>query len=129
MKISEFRKIINALPSDEPIDQSGVWYRTQKEHWLGWLKGYHSPGAYGRITDPKRDARYAYNHIVNYKMLLWIIEAAGVDPKLVRKANRAVDPLKSLQENSKAIRSIVPWEDLVEYLSSAVSNNQNGSPG
>ena len=27
---------------------NGVWYTSQKEHWLGWLKGYNGPGHYRR---------------------------------------------------------------------------------
>jgi hypothetical protein len=25
-----------------------TWYASQKQHWLGWLGDYASPGAYGR---------------------------------------------------------------------------------
>jgi hypothetical protein len=39
---------------------------------------YDGPGAYGRIAGKQRDARFAYNHIVEPKMLLWLIKAAGV---------------------------------------------------
>jgi len=48
----------------------------QKEHWLGWLGAHHGPGAYGRKSNAKRNAMYAYNHIVEFKMLLWLMEAA-----------------------------------------------------
>ena len=30
------------------------------------------------MAGTQRDARFAYNHIVEPKMLLWLIEAAGV---------------------------------------------------
>lgn len=108
----KFIRMIQQLPADKPIEDPRVWYKTQKEHWLGWLKGYHTPGAYGRIPDKNRDARYAYNHIVNYKMLLWIIEAAGVKPALVKAANRASASGSTLPEKSAAIRKLVPWEEL-----------------
>jgi hypothetical protein len=38
----------------------GAWYRSQKEHWLGWLAEYDGPGAYGRSAKTPRDAQYAY---------------------------------------------------------------------
>jgi hypothetical protein len=48
--------------------------------------------------------------------LLWIIEAAGVDTNLVKKAEAVVDDKKTLQANSAAIRRIVPWEMLESTL-------------
>jgi hypothetical protein len=116
ISISKFRSLIQQLPSDQPIDDPRVWYETQKEHWLGWLKEYHTPGAYGRIPVKSRDARYAYNHVVNYKMLLWIIEAADVKPKMVKAARLASASGSTLQEKSAAIRKIVPWEELADAL-------------
>jgi hypothetical protein len=47
ISIEQFVAAIEKLPEDEPRDRDGVWYRTQKEHWLGWLSQYHGPGAYG----------------------------------------------------------------------------------
>ena len=26
-----------------------VWYKTQHEHWLGWLSNYNGPGANNRM--------------------------------------------------------------------------------
>jgi hypothetical protein len=98
------------------VDSPGVWYKTQKEHWLGWLGEYHSAGAYGRQTVKKRDARFAYNHIVEPKMLLWIIEAAGVDPIAVSAAKNAAVKSSTMQGKSAAIRRIVPWETLERAL-------------
>jgi hypothetical protein len=45
-------------------------------------------------------------------MLLWLIEAAGVESKSVEAAKLVVDEEKSMQANSSAIRKIVPWEIL-----------------
>ena len=78
MTIKQFILVIRGLPSDGPHIDPSKWYATQKEHWLGWLSEYHSPGAYGRKSHSRRDARYAYNHIVEAKMLLWLVQAAGV---------------------------------------------------
>lgn len=114
--IEEFRNAIKKLPSDEPKIQPGIWYKTQKEHWLGWLNEYRGPGAYGRKGGVNREAKFAYNHAVNYLMFIWIIEAAGVDPKLVKQTKAIVNTKKSLQANSAAIRKIVPWEVLAKAI-------------
>ena len=94
----------------------GKWYTTQKEHWLGWLREYHGPGAYNRIRETKRDARYAYNHIAEVEMLLWLIAAAGAPPSVVRAASLAASREVSLAARSAAVRKIVPWEVLEHML-------------
>lgn len=59
VSIAEFMRIIQKLPSDQPRIQPGVWYTTQKQHWLGWLSEYDGPGAYGRRSGQNRDAKFA----------------------------------------------------------------------
>lgn len=112
MTIYQFIRTVRVLRSDEPYINPAKWYTTQKEHWLGWLREYHGPGAYGRKSDAKRDARYAYNHIVEFKMLLWLIEAAGVRNGLVISAQRACKRASSLQQKSAAIRKHIPWDEV-----------------
>ena len=114
--IVEFIRVIRTLPSDEPRVQSGVWYTTQKEHWLGWLGEYDSPGAYGRIPGKQRDARYAYNHVVCAPMLLWLIEAAGVRQDLAQAARSAYETGNLLSQKSGAIRRHVPWAEVHDVL-------------
>lgn len=112
VSIAKFRRAIAALPADKPRVTPGKWYRTQKEHWLGWLREYHGPGAYGRIHGSRRDARFAYNHIVEVKMLLWLIKAAGVAPALINKARRGAAAASTLCGKSAAVRRHVPWTKL-----------------
>jgi len=114
--IKEFIRKIERLPSDQPVDNPRVWYRTQKEHWLGWLREYDGPGAYGRIPGKQRDAKFAYNHVVEPKMLLWLIEATGLNPDLVDRAKRASAEGASLMQKSGAIRRVVPWTVLYDAI-------------
>lgn len=110
--VEEFIRKIKKLPSDKPVIDTGKWYKTQKEHWLGWLSEYSGPGAYGRKTDKIHDAEYAYNHVVQYKMLIWIIKAAKINPKLIKEAIKACEKQTSLMGKSAAIRKHVPWDVL-----------------
>ena len=112
ISIAKFSRWIEELPSDAPRSQPGVWYRTQKEHWLGWLRKYDGPGAYGRKLAPNRDARFAYNHIVCPEMLLWLIEAAGVKQALVVAAQNAAATGTTMMQRSGAIRKQVPWAEV-----------------
>src|ERR1700680_3404466 len=54
----------SALTKQGTWSAEGVWYRSQQEHWLGWLSEYDGPGAYGRKTSVVRSAEFAYNHVV-----------------------------------------------------------------
>ena len=117
ISIRQFIQAIEKLQSDKPKDTPGKWYETQKEHWLGWLNEYRGPGAYERKGGKHHQAEFAYNHIVEYRMLLWLVEAASVESKLVKMAKSVVDEEKSLQANSAAIRKIVPWKVMAHALS------------
>jgi hypothetical protein len=64
----------------------------------------------------KRDAEFAYNHIVESKMLLWLIRAAKVSPKLVAEARQNERSAKSMQAKSAGVRKAVPWNVLSARL-------------
>jgi len=88
-----------------------VWYKSQKEHWLGWLSEYNGPGAYGRVKWGDRDAYYIYNHIQCAPMLLWLAEALSVHRPVLLKAKREV--MKSGNNGASqcsALRKVIPWE-------------------
>lgn len=114
--IAQFILAIKRLPSDDPRQDPRVWYKTQKEHWLGWLKEYNGPGAYGRKTAQKRDARFAYNHVVCPELLLYLIRAIPLRPELVEAAEKAYKNGSSLMEKSGAIRKVVPWWEIYQSL-------------
>ena len=96
---------------------ASVWYSTQKEHWLGWLKEYSGPGYYGR-KDWNRDAEFVYNHIVCPPMVLWLGEASGISAALVRKARLAALHAKpNLSAHAAAIRRVIPWGLIEAHLS------------
>ena len=117
--IAWLTQAIRGLPSDEPVAprQRGYNnYRTQKEHWLGWLDPTSGTGTYPRRSAPDRDARYVYNHVVEPQMLLWLISASGVAPERVQAATRAAAAASSLAGKSAAIRKQVPWPDVAAAL-------------
>lgn len=97
-------------------ERKDVWYDTQHEHWLGWLKAYDGPGAYNR-SNWHRSAEYVYNHIVNPQMLIYLAEAAGVDRVLLTKAARAALANHiSMSAMSSAIRRFIPWSIVASCL-------------
>ena len=114
--VAKLLRAIRPLVADEEIIDPKKWYLTQKQHWLGWLADYAGPGAYGRKLGPKRDARFAYNHIVEGKMLLWLAEASGVEPRLVRKARREAAKWSTLMQQAGAIRRVLTWDIVAAAL-------------
>jgi len=104
--------------------EAPVWYSTQKEHWLGWLKGYSGPGFYER-KNWNRNAEFVYNHIVCPPMVLWLGEASGISPGLVRKAKQAALHAKpNLSAQAAAIRKVIPWGLIEDRL---VNSNEKSS--
>lgn len=49
-------------------------------------------------------------------MLLWLIEAAGIDPNLVSAARKSADKVKTLAQKSAAVRKHVPWAEVERAL-------------
>jgi hypothetical protein len=101
-----------------------VWYKDQHEHWLGWLRGWGGPGAYGR-KDWNRSAEFVYNHIVNPQMLVYLAEAAGVSKDLIARAIKAAFAGRSTMPSmSAAVRHVLPWA-LVEQALLAQRRQKN----
>lgn len=106
-----------ALTKQGSWSREGVWYRSQKQHWTGWLSEYQSPGAYGRKGGDNRDAEFTYNHIVCPPMLLWLAEASGVPQDVLSRAVRdALAASPSLPSKCAAVRRNVPWSSIAPRL-------------
>jgi hypothetical protein len=117
--IAQFIQAIKCLPSDKPITDSRTWYKTQKEHWIGWLSEYDTPGAYGRKCCQNRDAKFAYNHTMCPEMLLYLIKAIPVSSELietVEKEYKNEANWTSLPKIVGAIRKIVPWQVISQTI-------------
>ena len=111
---------IRALLSDPEVPKGTPGYNsytTQRAHWLGWLGDTPGTGSYERKTPAGQGAKYVYNHIVEPKMLLWLIEASEIDPLEISKAKRAASAAKTLAGKSKAIRVVVPYSVVADALS------------
>ena len=88
----------------------------QRDHWLGWLDPSAGTGTYPRRTGKGKGVRDIYNRIVEPKMLLWLINAAGVSKDLTDAAAKAAEGATSLAGKSAAIRRLVPWAQVANVL-------------
>lgn len=114
VSIRKFLAAVRKLPKDKDVHDPKKWYLTQHQHWIGWLSEYGGPGAYGR-TATKRDAKFAYNDIVEPKMLLYLATAVGVDKKKLASARKAA-AIGSLMQQSGSIRRVIPWEVVAQHM-------------
>ena len=117
--VEKLINVIKKLPADKEVPsgtQGYSRYHSQKAHWLGWLS--KKPGAkYYRQDAPNRGAKFVYNHIMEPKMLLWLITASGVDNKLIENAQKDSDNARTMASSCAAIRKVVSWEDLELIIS------------
>jgi hypothetical protein len=72
LSIADLLIAISRMPEDRRVQSDEVWYESQKEHWVGWLFHYNSPGAYGRKVVEGRNAKFVYNHVVCPELLLYL---------------------------------------------------------
>lgn len=124
VSIRDFLIAISRLPEDRPVRNPRKWYLTQKEHWIGWLFEYNSPGAYGRKTTAGRDAKFVYNHVVQPEMLVYLAWASGVSRAKVAAARKLLGTNQSLMRQASAVRKLLPWE----FVASALWPGQSSEP-
>ena len=108
VEIVELLIAITRLPEDRRRQRS-VWYESQKEHWIGWLFNYNSPGAYNRKVTRGRDAKFVYNHIVCPGLLTYLADASGVSRQLVKEVKRIEQSATTEMQRAGEIRRIIPW--------------------
>jgi hypothetical protein len=109
LEIVELLIAVGRLPEDRR-QRRNVWYESQKEHWIGWLFHYNSPGAYGRKVIRGRDAKFVYNHVVCPGLLAYLADTSGVARPLVREAKRIARSRGTEMARAGAIRRVIPWE-------------------
>lgn len=121
--VNDLRRLILRLPERQPLTDDyeaertvSVWYRSQQEHLAGWLEEYNGPGAYNR-KNPSISSKHFYNHLRCAPGLMWLAEALGEDPEVLRAGIsdvRAAGPNPSSQ--CAAFRRSVPWPRIVELV-------------
>ena len=92
----------------------GKWYRSQKEHWLGYL-GYKRAlwAAQGKDYDlEKAQSHWSRTHC--FPMLFWLAESAGVDSVILERAESAARRVSAIiasdhPSHGKAAREELPW--------------------
>lgn len=113
IRISELIAAIEQLASDQPYARRGGWIGTTQDQWLGWLSQYDTPGAYDR-KGTGYEAKFAYNHVKNHQMLIWLLGATGLETPTLSRAAAAAEQGNTMAQKAAAVRKLVPWDRAVE---------------
>lgn len=116
--ISQFRAAIDGLRKSTPISDRLPLppdQESSQSQWLRWLDAYLEPGYYNRKTF-NDDARHAYNHLGNLRMIVWLNEAAGEDHRLVQAAIFAAQERVNAHAEARYARLVLPWKGIADLL-------------
>ncbi len=94
---------------------TNVWYQSQGEHWIGWLRGYRGSGFYNR-SNPNRTPKYIYNHIMCPPMLIWLAEVLKIEHSILEKAISSARSSTKYQTQCANIRKVIPWHTIEEKI-------------
>jgi len=75
------RRLPATMPESDRLSKGR--YDTHQDHWDGWLSEYNGPGFYGR-SSWNVDAGTVYQRLNNGHIIVWLNEAAGENPHLIR---------------------------------------------
>jgi hypothetical protein len=116
ISIKDFIEVIKSLPSDEQVEEADGRLKTQKGHWLTWLREHENPVADWRTKVKKWNARYAYEKAPIPEMLLYLVRAIPLKAELIRAAEKANERSNSQVKKLGAILRAVPWSEIYQAI-------------
>ncbi|AML52828.1 hypothetical protein [Falsihalocynthiibacter arcticus] len=104
----------------------GKWYRSQREHWLGWMF-YQDAKAHEKGKDPGvLPAKPVWNRLKCSPSMFWLAEASGVSSSLLDAAEDAairatlINP-KDGNPHGRLMREVLPWGVIDDALFAGVA--------
>lgn len=101
----------------------GKWYRSQKEHWLGWLLAKECEARSRGLGASSSSAKTRYQFILCSPAIFWLAECAGVPGHRLDEAEAAAECAAAINgrdghPHGALMRMALPWP----LLASAMSN-------
>jgi len=119
------KRLDDRLPISDRYDseygqETGMWWKSQKEHMISWFGSQNTKGSgqYSRNM-PNNNAKTTYNRLQCPGALLWIAEALGEDADIVQKAADAAGAEVVKRKRCGIMRKMIPWERISELLERA----------
>jgi hypothetical protein len=116
--INELLARIRKLPADTPLAGAlplKPGHESLKAQWIGWLEEYLTSGYYER-KNAVDDAQWAYQHLNNGRMVVWLNEAAGEEPRIIQAAIVAMAERESPPTEARYARLVLPWGCVAKLL-------------
>ena len=126
--VRDFARILRRLPAHLPISDSfeaadpqkqGRWWTSQREHMADWFDSQVTLGSGGFTRgEPNYSARKTYNKLQHTEGYIWMAEALGVDPAIVREAADKALELPRRQRWAFVRKNYLPWSLIAEHAKS-----------
>lgn len=97
------------------------WYRSQKDHWLGWILVQECKAIEKGKEPQETDAEGVWKRLKCSPMMFWLAEASGVSSEFLDLAERnaveasRINPKDGLPHGDM-IRGAIIWHQLVEVI-------------
>ena len=131
---TELKHLIAGFPDELPRTRAleqririgtgfhGKWYRSQREHWLGWI-ALAEQAQRAKGEDPNGvAAKKRWSNLGCAPMMFWLAEAAGVFDAALSQAERNAETAADASRvdgpaHGKAIRAAIAWTEIEARLS------------
>lgn len=102
----------------------GKWYRSQREHWLGWLAAKRIEAELKGEDPASLKARAVWQRLKCMPMMFWLAEAVGLNSTLLDQVEEAASTAaeengKDCAMHGKVIRGYLPWAEMESAILAA----------
>lgn len=121
--VEDFALMLSHMPEHLPIaggyaqdcgtDYTNWFYTSEREHMVCWFRAQTTKGSgsYTRST-PNHSAKRTYNRLMNATSVLWIGEALGIDPDILKAAVQELKKEKDYRRRPAIVRRHIPWDTI-----------------
>ncbi len=105
------------------------WYRSQKDHLLGWMVVQECQARKRGVDPANVDAKGMWGRLKCSPAMFWLAECARVPDNVLAKAERAamaaaaINPMDG-DPHGKMMREVLPWS----VLAAAIANGPGPAP-
>lgn len=122
--VRDFVRVLQKLEPHLPISdqfeldrpqKTGAWWSIQKEHMVTWFGNQDSLGS-GAFTRQvvNTSAKTTYNRLLCPAAFVWMAEALGEDPVVVRAAADAARDEANARKRPGLLRRHLTWARIIE---------------
>jgi len=131
LRVAAFSDLLPRTDALEKRIKIGVgfhnkWYRSQHEHWLGWIVVHEYKAQKRGGTPDSMSAEKLWSGLHCIPMMFWLAEAAGMEQSVLDAAELAAiaatkskDRRKDCPQNGGAMRAVLTWVDVEKRLLAA----------